>query len=129
MTDSSLHFTEKYGPIPIPREKLLNLLLSFQIIRANGPWNVIFFGVVVFFGSFYLINLMLAVVSMSYEEEATNAGKVNDFFFNENKTLIYVYRWVPLCPNMYKSKLAFILKTTSQSLLCYSARLKNSPKS
>ena len=37
---------------------------------------MIFFGVVVFFGSFYLINLMLAVVSMSYEEEATNAGKV-----------------------------------------------------
>ena len=29
-----------------------------------------------FLGSFYLINLMLAVVSMSYEEEASNAGKV-----------------------------------------------------
>ena len=53
-----------------------SIVFSFQVIRANGPWNVIFFGVVVFFGSFYLINLMLAVVSMSYEEEATNAGKV-----------------------------------------------------
>ena len=52
------------------------MILLFQIIRANGPWNIIFFGVVVFFGSFYLINLMLAVVSMSYEEEAANAGKV-----------------------------------------------------
>jgi len=31
---------------------------------------VIFFTIVVFFGSFYLINLMLAVVAMSYEEEA-----------------------------------------------------------
>ena len=31
---------------------------------------------VVFLGSFYLINLMLAVVSMSYEEEAESAGKV-----------------------------------------------------
>lgn len=32
--------------------------------------HVIFFTIVVFFGSFYLINLMLAVVAMSYEEEA-----------------------------------------------------------
>ena len=32
--------------------------------------SVIFFTIVVFFGSFYLINLMLAVVAMSYEEEA-----------------------------------------------------------
>jgi hypothetical protein len=32
--------------------------------------SVIFFTVVVFFGSFYLINLMLAVVALSYEEEA-----------------------------------------------------------
>ncbi len=43
------------------------------------------------------------------------------------------YRWVPLCPNVVKSKLAFIqssLKTTCQSLLCYSAcSIWNSPKS
>lgn len=32
--------------------------------------SVSFFTVVVFFGSFYLINLMLAVVALSYEEEA-----------------------------------------------------------
>jgi len=32
--------------------------------------HVIFFTIVVFFGSFYLINLMLAVVAMSYEDEA-----------------------------------------------------------
>ncbi|KAI8789145.1 sodium channel protein 1 brain-like isoform X1 [Biomphalaria glabrata] len=64
------------------------LLTSFQLItldfwediynkaiRATGPWNVIFFIIVIFFGSFYLINLMLAVVSMSYEEEAVSAGK------------------------------------------------------
>ncbi|KAI0225116.1 Sodium channel protein 1 brain [Lamellibrachia satsuma] len=49
-----------------------------KIIRANGPWNIVFFIIVVFFGSFYLINLMLAVVSMSYEEEAVSAGKVGD---------------------------------------------------
>jgi hypothetical protein len=52
------------------------LTSSFQIIRASGPWNILFFIMVVFFGSFYLVNLMLAVVTMSYEEEALNAGKV-----------------------------------------------------
>ena len=48
-----------------------------QVIRANGPWNILFFIMVVFFGSYYLVNLMLAVVSMSYEEEVMTAGKVS----------------------------------------------------
>ncbi|KAK7584284.1 hypothetical protein V9T40_005247 [Parthenolecanium corni] len=43
----------------------------YNIVLATcGPFSVIFFTVVVFFGSFYLINLMLAVVALSYEEEA-----------------------------------------------------------
>ena len=42
-----------------------------------GPWSILFFGLVVFFGSFYLINLMLAVVAMSYEEEAENTEEVS----------------------------------------------------
>ena len=37
---------------------------------------MIFFIIVVFFGAFYLVNLMLAVVAMSYEQEAESAGKV-----------------------------------------------------
>nr|XP_040580398.1 sodium channel protein 60E-like [Lepeophtheirus salmonis] len=41
-----------------------------MIVATGGPMHVIFFTIVVFFGSFYLINLMLAVVAMSYEEEA-----------------------------------------------------------
>ena len=41
--------------------------------------SVIFFTIVVFFGSFYLINLMLAVVAMSYEEEAEANEKVMIF--------------------------------------------------
>ena len=40
------------------------------MVATGGPIHVIFFTIVVFFGSFYLINLMLAVVAMSYEEEA-----------------------------------------------------------
>ncbi|XP_044735668.1 sodium channel protein 60E [Chrysoperla carnea] len=46
-------------------ENVYNMILS-----ACGPLSVPFFTVVVFFGSFYLINLMLAVVALSYEEEA-----------------------------------------------------------
>lgn len=41
-----------------------------QILATSGPMSVSFFTVVVFFGSFYLINLMLAVVALAYEEEA-----------------------------------------------------------
>lgn len=41
-----------------------------MIIATCGPMSVSFFTIVVFFGSFYLINLMLAVVALSYEEEA-----------------------------------------------------------
>lgn len=46
-----------------------------------------FFTVVVFFGSFYLINLMLAVVALSYEEEAEITQEVNLFvpFFRLNR--------------------------------------------
>ena len=57
---------------------LMNGPFYLQIIRANGPWNVIFFVMVIFNGSFYLINLILAVVSMSYEEEASHAGRVSN---------------------------------------------------
>lgn len=39
-------------------------------MATSGPMSVSFFTVVVFFGSFYLINLMLAVVALAYEEEA-----------------------------------------------------------
>nr|XP_015837604.1 PREDICTED: sodium channel protein 60E isoform X3 [Tribolium castaneum] len=46
-------------------ENVYNMVLS-----SCGPISVSFFTVVVFFGSFYLINLMLAVVALSYEEEA-----------------------------------------------------------
>ncbi|XP_052873705.1 sodium channel protein 60E-like [Anopheles cruzii] len=41
-----------------------------MVLATCGPMSVSFFTVVVFFGSFYLINLMLAVVALSYEEES-----------------------------------------------------------
>ncbi|XP_066269448.1 sodium channel protein 1 brain-like isoform X1 [Branchiostoma lanceolatum] len=58
------------------------LLMSFELLtldyfenvydlvmRAYGPWNMIFFVAVTFFGSFYLVNLMLAVIAMTYQEQ------------------------------------------------------------
>ncbi|XP_017866410.1 PREDICTED: sodium channel protein 60E isoform X4 [Drosophila arizonae] len=51
-----------------------------MVLATCGPMSVTFFTVVVFFGSFYLINLMLAVVALSYEEEAeiTNEERKKD---------------------------------------------------
>lgn len=43
--------------------------------------SVSFFTVVVFFGSFYLINLMLAVVALAYEEEAEITLEVRFTFY------------------------------------------------
>nr|AAC63049.1 voltage-gated sodium channel homolog BdNa1 [Bdelloura candida] len=37
-------------------------------IRANGKIHVFFFMFVIFFGSFYLVNVILAIVAMSYDE-------------------------------------------------------------
>ena len=52
--------------------------LLLQVVATGGPIHVIFFTIVVFFGSFYLINLMLAVVAMSYEEEAELMNAVSN---------------------------------------------------
>ncbi|CAB4055060.1 SCN2A [Lepeophtheirus salmonis] len=41
----------------------------YQItLRTAGPWHIIFFMCNIFLGSFYLINLILAIVAMSYDE-------------------------------------------------------------
>lgn len=39
-----------------------------MIIRVTGLWHMGFFIVVIFLGSFYLVNLILAIVAMSYDE-------------------------------------------------------------
>ena len=45
------------------------LVFSSQVIAAKGPLYVFYFLFVIFLGPFYLINLVLAVVSLSYEQE------------------------------------------------------------
>ena len=44
-------------------------LWRHQVIRAQGPWHMLFFILVIFMGSFYLVNLILAIVAMSYDEQ------------------------------------------------------------
>ncbi|ESO08974.1 hypothetical protein HELRODRAFT_109965 [Helobdella robusta] len=39
-----------------------------QVIRTNGPNQVLFFVIVIFLGSFYLVNVILAIVAMSYDD-------------------------------------------------------------
>ncbi|ODM91688.1 Sodium channel protein para [Orchesella cincta] len=39
-----------------------------QVLRAAGPWHMLFFIVIIFLGSYYLVNLILAIVAMSYDE-------------------------------------------------------------
>lgn len=53
------------------------IIIFFKILYAMGPWTVIYFLGIVLFGRFYLINLVLAVVAASYENEVQNARQVN----------------------------------------------------
>ena len=45
-----------------------------------GAWNILYFLPIVFIGSFYLLNLMLAVVSLAYNIEVENERKVIRLF-------------------------------------------------
>uniref|UniRef100_H2ZFQ6 Sodium channel protein n=1 Tax=Ciona savignyi TaxID=51511 RepID=H2ZFQ6_CIOSA len=47
--------------------------LYMLTLRANGQVYLIFFMLVIFLGSFYLVNLILAVVAMAYEEQHQKA--------------------------------------------------------
>ena len=58
---------------------MFSIFISIQIAAALGPWYVLYFMIVIFFGSFYLINLVLAVVAVSYQQEtAQNADLVSN---------------------------------------------------
>lgn len=54
--------------------KIIVIFIHFyqQVHAAMGAWYVFYFMFVVFFGSFYLINLVLAVVAVSYQQEVVS---------------------------------------------------------
>ncbi|XP_038611370.1 sodium channel protein type 11 subunit alpha [Tachyglossus aculeatus] len=66
-------------------------LLYRQTLRASGTGYMLFFVLVIFLGSFYLINLTLAVVTMAYEEQNKNVvaeTQAKEKMFLEALTLI-----------------------------------------
>ncbi|KAM8758869.1 sodium channel protein type 10 subunit alpha isoform 3-T3 [Rhynchonycteris naso] len=54
-----------------------------QTLRASGKIYMIFFVIVIFLGSFYLVNLILAVVTMAYEEQ--NQATLDEIKAKEKK--------------------------------------------
>ncbi|XP_010339792.1 sodium channel protein type 10 subunit alpha isoform X3 [Saimiri boliviensis] len=54
-----------------------------QTLRASGKIYMIFFVLVIFLGSFYLVNLILAVVTMAYEEQ--NQATIDEIEAKEKK--------------------------------------------
>ncbi len=44
-------------------------------MAAEGSFHVIYFIAIIFFGSFYLINLILAILALSYNEQQANEAR------------------------------------------------------
>lgn len=62
-----------------------------QTLVTSGLYSVFFFVVVIFLGSFYLINLTLAVVTMAYEEQNRNVAaetEAKEKMFQEAQQLL-----------------------------------------
>lgn len=62
LTDIQGSTCPPYSPLFFP--------LNLQTLRASGKMYMVFFVLVIFLGSFYLVNLILAVVTMAYEEQS-----------------------------------------------------------
>jgi hypothetical protein len=56
-----------------------------KILTAEGPFQVIYFIGVIFLGSFYLINLILAIVAMSYSEQQLKAKEAERLLEEERR--------------------------------------------
>ena len=63
--------------------------LCVKVIRANGPLHVMFFIIVIFMGSFYLVNLILAIVAMSYDD--CQKQDLEDEEAEEEDMMVYLY--------------------------------------
>ncbi|GAB6019017.1 hypothetical protein CHUAL_000648 [Chamberlinius hualienensis] len=49
-----------------------------QVLRVAGSWHMLFFIIIIFLGSYYLVNLILAIVAMSYDELQKKAQAEED---------------------------------------------------
>ena len=59
----------------------------FSYFRTAGPWHIIFFLLIIFLGSFYLVNLILAIVAMSYDELQKKAEEEEEAALLEEEAL------------------------------------------
>ena len=67
------------------------MFCPLQTVRTSGLISVLFFVVVIFLGSFYLVNLTLAVVTMTYEEQNKNVAaetEAKEKMFQEAQKLL-----------------------------------------
>ncbi len=56
----------------------IDFLDLIQVLSAAGRYHFLYFVVVIFFGSFYLVNLILAIVSMSYQQQQKKVRAENE---------------------------------------------------
>ena len=62
---------------------------SFQVISSFGEACVVYYLLVVFLGPFYLLNLVLAIVSASYEQEINmNENDVSSYLFHDGSIVL-----------------------------------------
>lgn len=67
------------------------LIDSFQILASSGIWCVFYFLGGIFFCSFYLLNLVLAVVALSYELEIKSIHKeVSSISLSKPHELLFI---------------------------------------
>ncbi|KAK8729296.1 hypothetical protein OTU49_008750 [Cherax quadricarinatus] len=57
------------------------------VLRSAGPWHIIFFVVIIFLGSYYLVNLILAIVAMSYDQLQKKAEEEEEAALLEEEAL------------------------------------------
>ena len=58
-----------------------------QVLRAAGPWHIVFFVFIIFLGSYYLVNLILAIVAMSYDQLQKKAEEEEESALLEEERL------------------------------------------
>lgn len=58
-----------------------------SVLRTAGPWHILFFLLIIFLGSFYLVNLILAIVAMSYDELQKKAEEEEEQALLEEEAL------------------------------------------
>jgi len=70
----------------------------WQVIRANGRIHMLFFIVVIFMGSFYLVNLILAIVAMSYDDcQKKDQEEADEAEEAEEEDAVFLARCLFIC--------------------------------